>query len=87
MTARELEITRAVLEYLHTLDHGQDTEIGIHMAVNRAWPAASPKPSAAELAACLADLDARRFITGVAGRFGMMKWNLSDAGEAARLEM
>ena len=87
MTARELQIDKAVLNYLHTLDHGQDTEIGIHFQVLERWPVGEPRPSAFELAESVKRLDAQKFITGIVSRFGKQKWNISDAGEAARLEM
>jgi hypothetical protein len=87
MTARELKIDKAVLDYLHSIDRGQDTEIGIHFRVIERWPVNDPRPSAAELAESLIRLDAGKFITGVTSRFGKQKWNISDAGEAARLEM
>jgi hypothetical protein len=87
MTKREIKITRAVLDYLHGLDYGQATETVIH--VNAFGPDfGPPPPSAAELGAVLRNCDAGHWIAGVPGRFGgRMKWNITDAGEAVRLEL
>lgn len=89
MTLRELTITKAVLEYLHSLEGGQSTEIQIHAAINNDPKFSAPKPSAAELGNVIANLDALKFITGVPQRFNarIMKWNINDSGEAARLQM
>jgi hypothetical protein len=87
MTTREIKITKAVLDYLHALDYGQATELQIHSnAFGETFGV--PKPSAAEVAAALNECDAQKWITGVPSRFGgRMKWNITDAGEAVRLEM
>jgi len=86
MTKRELKITRLVLDYLHGLDYGQATELQIH--VNQAWSGLNPPPSAAELTAVMQNCDVEKWISGVPSRFGgKMKWNITDAGEAARVEM
>jgi hypothetical protein len=85
MTARELQITKALLNSLHDLDGGQTTEPLLHADVNlrlRHQPA-----SLAEFNAALDGADIRGWVTGVASKFGGRKWNVSDAGEAARLEM
>ena len=87
MTAREIKIAKAVLDYLHDLDSGQATELLIH---TRAFGEGfgDPQPSVAELGVTLRMLDATKLITGVPARFnGKMKWNINDAGEAARLDM
>ena len=87
MTSRELNITKAVLDYLHSLDYGQATELQIHTnAFGETF--GNPKPSAAELEAVLKNCDAEKWITGVPSRFkGKMKWNINEAGEAVRLEL
>jgi hypothetical protein len=87
MTTRETKIIKAVLEYLHALDYGQAAELHVHAnAFGEEF--GEPKPSVAELAAALAQCDARRWIVGVKPRFAnKLKWNISDAGEAARLEL
>ena len=85
MTTREIAITKAVLEYLHSLDGGQADELLIHREV---YQATNPPPSAAELKSVIAQSDAMRWITGVPSKLTRkMKWNINDAGEAARLDM
>ncbi len=87
MTTRETKIIRAVLDYLHALDYGQAGELEIH-AYAFGEDFGEPKPSVAELAAALAQCDANRWIVGVKPRFAKgLKWNIADAGEAARLEL
>jgi hypothetical protein len=87
MTTREHKIIISILEYLHALDHGQAIELAIHLAAfGEAF--GGPQPSVAELSAALKVCDAQKWITGVPSHFtGKMKWNITDAGEAARLEM
>jgi hypothetical protein len=87
MTQREQKILKAVLAFLHALDRAQATDLVI--AANAFGEAfGTPKPSVGELAAVLAMCDAQGFVTGVAARFGgKMKWSISDAGEAALLEL
>jgi hypothetical protein len=87
MTTRELRITKAILDYLHSLDRGQATDLVIHA---NAFPETFgyPKPSVAELDFALTHCDTEKWIIGVPARFGKkMKWSINDAGEAARLEM
>lgn len=87
MTTRELTIIKAILDYLQSLDCGQATEMQIH-ALAFGENFGTPKPSAREVEAALAVCDARKWISGVPARFtGKMKWNISDAGNGARLEM
>lgn len=84
MTARELTIVAAVLEYLHVLDRGQATESQIHAECGHL----SPPPSVAELRHAVEYCDTQGWVTGVPSRFaGKMKWNITDAGEGARLEL
>lgn len=87
MTTRERNILKHLLDYLHSLDYGQATDVQIHFhAFGETF--GSPKPSAAELNAALKIADADKWITGTPQRFGPgMKWNINDAGEAARLEL
>jgi hypothetical protein len=87
MTSRENKIIISILNYLHSLDHGQAIELAIHLAAfGEAF--GQPQPSAAELSAAIKECDAQKWITGVPSHFsGKMKWNITDAGEAARLEM
>lgn len=88
MTLREQIITRDILDFLHSLDGGQATELEIHAAICKLPAGIRPPPSGAETAAALANCSAQQWITGVPSRFkGKMKWNINDAGEAVRLEL
>ena len=87
MTSREIKIIKAILDYLHSLDHGQAIELAIHLAAF-GEVFGQPQPSAAELSAALKNCDAEKWICGVPSHFtNKMKWNITDTGEAARLEM
>jgi hypothetical protein len=82
MTTRESKIAKALLDVLHNLDGGQAGELTLHAEVNLMVPC-----SATEFGAVLALCDRQKWITGVTARLtGKMKYNLNDAGEAARLE-
>ena len=83
MTDRDLKLAKALLDVLHDLDGGQAGEITLHAEVNLKQPC-----GATEFAAVLALCDRKKWITGVPAKLtGKMKYNLNDAGEAARLEM
>ena len=69
LTQRDIILSKAGLDYLHSLDGGQAIELEIHAAILRD-PSVHPKPSASEVETVL-----------------KMKWSISDAGEAARIEM
>ena len=85
MTTREITLIKSILNYLHALDGGQADEFTIHRDVRLAL---NPPPSALEVRAAIVECDARCFVTGVPAKFsGKMKWNLTDLGESARLEM
>jgi hypothetical protein len=84
MTRREQKIARALLDVAHNLDGGQIGEILLHAEVNLI---VTPTATLAEFNSVLALCDARGWLIGVQGKFGGRKWNLSDAGTAARLEM
>ena len=84
MTAREIKISKAILDVLHDLDGGQSTEVLIHAEVNVRLGEMVPL---AEFNYNLAICDSRGWLTGVKSKFGGKKWNINDAGEAARLEM
>lgn len=89
MTTREIIITRAGLTFLHSLEGGQATEVQIHAAIIADEKFTEPKPSAHEVAAAIANWDAEQWVVGVPARFNkrVMKWNITDAGEAARLQL
>jgi hypothetical protein len=87
LTQREIVLCKSELDYLHSLESGQAIELEIHAAILRD-PAVHPKPSASEVEAVIKICDLKKWTTGVPSRFaGKMKWNISDAGEAARLQM
>ena len=85
MTIRELQIIGAILNCLHALDSGQADELEIH---KRLLHTLDPNASVAELRAALRECDAKGYILGVPARLtGRMKWNITDRGEATRLEL
>ena len=87
LTQREVVLSKAGLDYLHSLESGQAIELEIHAAILRD-PAVHPKPSASEVEAVIQIWNNRRWAIGVPAKFAnRMKWSISDAGEAARLEL
>lgn len=84
MTTREIKICKAILDSLHDVDGMQMVEPVLHAD---AQGRLGEKLSLAEFEAALAVCDSRRWLTGVKGKFLGRKWNINDAGEAARLEM
>lgn len=84
MTRRQRTITTAILDVLYALDGGQLLETILHAEVNLRL---SPTATFGEFEDALRHCDAARWLTGVQSRFGGRLWNLSDAGQAARLEM
>jgi len=82
MTTHEIKIAKHILNYLHELDGGQAHALLIHGAIGGLGVC-----TAAEFDATLAELDRRKFVIGIQTKFKGVLWNLSDAGEAARLEM
>ncbi len=86
MTNRERNIIKAILQYLHDADYGQRVETQIHAGAFKAFD--ETLPSVNELTMCLRLANAMQFIRGVPSRFERgMKWNLTDAGEAALQEL
>jgi hypothetical protein len=84
MTHREQKIINALLEVAHNLDGGQMTETLLHCEVNLQ---VTPTAALAEFNDALAICDQRGWLIGVPSRFSGRKWNITDAGEAARLEI
>ena len=83
MTQRELKITKTILDILHDLDGRQQSEVALHAEVDLAC-----KCSLTEFEPVLRTASRNGWITGVPGRVtSQYKWNITDAGEAARLEM
>lgn len=88
MTARDLQIARALLHALHLQDGRQLAEPQLHHLANEQLILAGRvSATLAEFNAVLQLCDTQGWLTGVPARFGGRKWNLNDAGEGARLEM
>jgi hypothetical protein len=83
MTARELKIAKAILDVLHDRE-GQMVEPMIHAEAQLRLDERIPL---AEFNAALFHCDDHGWLTGVKARFSGRKWNINDAGEAARMEM
>lgn len=84
MTLRDSQIVKAILDEMHDLDAGQTTESLMHAGVNLRLTAPA---SLMEFNAALNICDTRGWLTGVQSKFTGRKWNINDAGEAARLEI
>ncbi len=89
MTAREQELIKAVLDIAHDADGHQYQEAALHGAVNcRLQERGRISATKGEFDAALAIIGERGWMTRVENRVtGRMKWNINDAGEAARLEL
>jgi hypothetical protein len=84
MTERQRKIIKAILEVLNGLDGGQSNEPILHAEINLRL---TPTASRAEFEDAIKYCDDRNWVTGVPSRYGGRLWNLSDAGQAARLEI
>ena len=84
MTTREIKICKAILDALHDLDGGQYNELQIG---GKAYEILGREFSLPELDAAIDICNKRRWIVGAPGVAGKMKWNISDRGETARLEL
>ena len=82
MTARETSIAKKVLDYLHNEDGRQVHVVTIHAEIGGLAVC-----GAAELDDVLKQLDTHRLVIGLKTKFKGVLWNITDAGEAARLEM
>ena len=82
MTAREIKIATRILDYLHGLEGGQAHTLTIHGDIG----GLNLCPSA-EFDTVMAELDKLKLVIGITSKFRGVMWNISDAGEAARLEM
>lgn len=82
MTAREIKIAKRILDYLHDLDGGQAHAMSIHGEIGGLGFC-----HAHEFDETLKQLETSRLIIGIKTKFKGVMWNISDAGEAARLEM
>lgn len=89
MTQREQHLVQAILEAAHEGDGAQFTEAQIHMAAGLQLQArARLAPTLLEFNGALKICADRGWLNGVPSRLNpnLRKWNLTDAGEAARLE-
>lgn len=84
MTTRQLKITAALLEELHTQDDHQIGETILHAGVNLR---VNPTATLDEFNEALRHCDSNRWLISVRSNFKGLLWKLSDAGKAARLEM
>lgn len=82
MTQREIKISRRILDYLHELEGGQAHAFTIHGEIGGTGIC-----SATEFDAVLAALDRKKFVMFIETQFKGRLWNITDAGEAARLQM
>lgn len=84
MTDSERKLCKVILEALHDMDGRQLTALQLHAEgqVRR-----GEKISVAEFDRALELAQTRGWIVGVTSKFGGLKFNATDAGEAALLEM
>ena len=83
MTTRELKICKDILDVLHEADGHQLAGLQLHGKVYERTPCSLP-----EFDAAFALVSKSGWVNGVENRITKkMKWNINDAGEAARLEM
>lgn len=85
MNSRDRQILKALLDVLHQMDGGQLVESVLHAEVNLRI---SPNATLGEFESARDVADQRGFINGVTPRLGGgRKWNITDAGTAARSEL
>ena len=82
MNAREIKITRRILDYLHGLEEGQAHALTIHAEIGGLQCC-----TGAEFDGVLAEMDRQRWITGVKTEFRGVLWSISDLGESKRNKM
>jgi hypothetical protein len=82
MNSRETSIAKKILDYLHEEEGRQVHLITIHAEIG-----GLPACGTAELDDVLKHLDTRKLVMGLKTKFKGVLWNITDAGEAARLEM
>lgn len=82
MTTRETQIAKRILNFLHAEDGKQLHALTIHGEIGGLNLCSSQ-----EFEAALYELNTRRLVIGVTTKYRGMVWSISDAGEAARLEM
>jgi hypothetical protein len=85
MTTRQIKIIKSILEALNLMDGGQMNEVVLHAEV---CLRVTPNATKAEFDDALRLCDDHGWLIGVVPKFGGPKlWNLSDLGQATRLEM
>jgi hypothetical protein len=82
MTAHETKIAKRILDALHAEDGAQAHALTIHGKIGGLGCC-----TASEFDTVLAELDQRRLVIGIQTKFKGRMWSISDAGQAARLEM
>ena len=82
MTARETKIAKRILDNLHDLDGGQSHAMTIHGEVG-----GLAMCSSTTFDSVLVELDRQKLVMFVDTKFKGRLWNITDAGEAARLQM
>lgn len=82
MNAEDLKIAKRILDALHALDGGQAHGMTIHAEIGGLNVCTT-----SQFNDVLAELDRSKWVIGVKTKFRGVMWNISDAGEAARLEM
>lgn len=82
MTAKEIKIAKKILDALHELDGGQAHALTIHGDIG-----GLNLCTTAEFDATLAELDRQKYVIGIPSKFKGVMWNISTAGESARLQM
>jgi hypothetical protein len=81
-TKRNHASPRSILDFLHAEDGRQLHALTIHGEIGGLSLCSSQ-----EFDAVLSELNTRKFVVGVTTKFRGMVFNISDAGESARLEM
>jgi hypothetical protein len=85
MTQRQRKIAQQILEVLNMMDGAQVNETILHAEINLR---VKPNATFSEFSDALNVCDSNGWAVGVQPRFGGARlWSLSDAGQAARLQM
>ena len=89
MTTREIEIIKAILDIGHEAEGGQFSETQLHAAAGlRLQGNGRVAPTLGEFNAALGMISQRGWMTAVTSTVtGRRKWNINDAGEAARPDL
>ena len=82
MTARETKIAKRILDALHALDGGQAHALTIHGEIGSLGLC-----STVEFESIMADMEKQKLVMFIETKFRGRMWNITDAGEAARLQM